>query len=92
VATEYFTYNGDQLCWSATTAGSCGIAPSGATTYSYDPAGNMTLIDAPGATGDRAFGYDEQGHQCWTAASSLASGSCTLPPLGSTPSGAAQSW
>lgn len=50
----HYAYNAaDQLCWSAPTAGACGSAPTGATTYTYDPTGNETSV-----SGRRTMAYN----------------------------------
>jgi RHS repeat-associated protein len=42
-ATDYYAYNAaDQLCWYASTSGSCAPPPAGATNYTYDANGNTT--------------------------------------------------
>lgn len=43
VATDYYAYNAaDQLCWYASTSGTCASPPTGATNYTYDANGNTT--------------------------------------------------
>ncbi|UKA75061.1 RHS repeat domain-containing protein [Arthrobacter sp. FW306-07-I] len=50
-ATVYTTFNAaDQLCWHATTPGTCSAPPSGAVMYGYDANGNTTLAGSTGTT------------------------------------------
>jgi len=55
-ATTTYAYNTDnQLCWSATTAGSgCSTPPNGATLYSYSVNGNQTAAGTSASTYDLA--------------------------------------
>jgi hypothetical protein len=57
-ATVYYAYNAaDQLCWYASTTGTCAAPPTGATTYTYDANGNTT---AAGTTGTQAYNTFDQ--------------------------------
>jgi RHS repeat-associated protein len=70
--------NADELCWTASTSGTCGSPPTGATTYAYDNKGNRTARSAGGATtglsydaanrlltygGSASYGYDGDGRR-----------------------------
>ncbi len=57
-ATDYYAYNAaDQMCWYASTPGTCASPPAGATTYTYDANGNTT---AAGTTGTQAYNVFDQ--------------------------------
>jgi RHS repeat-associated protein len=57
-ATDYYAYNAaDQMCWYASTTGTCAAPPAGATTYTYDANGNTT---AAGTTGTQAYNTFDQ--------------------------------
>ena len=57
-ATDYYAYNAaDQMCWYASTSGTCASPPSGATTYTYDANGNTT---AAGTTGTQTYNVFDQ--------------------------------
>ena len=47
--------NANELCWTATTTGTCASPPTGATTYSYGASGERTGMTPP--TGNPTIGY-----------------------------------
>jgi RHS repeat-associated protein len=69
----------DQLCYAAPAGtGGCDDPPSGATTYTYDPADNLT---ATAAAATQQFNVANQ--LCW-ASQIPATGACDTPPVGAT--------
>jgi RHS repeat-associated protein len=73
------SYNSDgQLCWTASTSGSCGSAPSGATSYSYDVAGNR-LSSTPSGGDPTTYAYDQAGNLVCETASNESSYDCASP-------------
>jgi len=51
--------NANQLCWTASTTGSCASPPSGATAYSYSSLGERTGMTPPSGNPAVAYGYDQ---------------------------------
>ena len=78
-STVDYAYNSDgQLCWTGSTTESCGSAPSGSTTYSYDVAGNR-LSSTPSGGHPTTYGYDQAGNLVCETAANASSHSCTSP-------------
>jgi len=81
-ATDYFGYDANsRLCWQAPTAGTsptCAAPPSGAVTWKYDGADNLTKKDD--GTGIKA---DPANQLCYSVYGA-ATASCTTPPAGAT--------
>lgn len=57
-STQQVSNAADELCWTAATAGACGVPPAGATTYAYDTRGNRTGVTPP-PTAPFDFGREE---------------------------------
>jgi len=66
----------NQLCYAGTSISSaCTSPPTGATSYTYDAADNLTQI------GSNQQAFNSADELCWTGSSS---GSCGSPPIGAT--------
>ncbi len=71
-------YNPDnQLCWSGVGSGACGSAPSGATTYTYNSAGERTATTAGASGAVTSYGWDQAGNLVCETASNTSGLSCT---------------
>jgi RHS repeat-associated protein len=57
-STQQTFNNADELCWTASTSGSCASPPTGATTYTYDNRGNRTKITPPSGAATN-LNYDQ---------------------------------
>jgi RHS repeat-associated protein len=78
-STTDFSYNADgQLCWTATSTGSCSSPPSGATTYSYSSVGER-LSSTPSGGHPTTYGWDQDGNLVCDTAANASSYSCSSP-------------
>jgi RHS repeat-associated protein len=77
-ATDYSYNSDDQLCWSASTSGSCGSTPTGRTTFSYDVAGDR-VSSTPSGGHPTTYGYDQAGDLVCETAANASSYSCASP-------------
>ena len=76
-------YNTDgQLCFTATTTGTCSSPPSGATLFTYSSAGER-LSSSPGSD-PTTYGWDQAGNLVCETASNGSSYSCTSPNAAAT--------
>jgi RHS repeat-associated protein len=78
-STTDYEYNSDgQLCWTATTTGSCTSPPTGATTYTYSTAGER--LSASGSSSTPAtYQWDQAGNLVCETVSNSSGFTCANP-------------
>jgi RHS repeat-associated protein len=75
-----FSYNTDgQLCWTASSTGSCSSPPGGATTFSYSSAGERLNSQPPSSGHPTTYGWDQAGDLVCETKPNSSSYSCSSP-------------
>jgi hypothetical protein len=83
-ATDY-EYNTDgQLCWTATTTGSCTSPPSGAVTYSYNTAGERLSSSVAGYSTPTTYQWNQAGDLVCENPANASGFTCSNPSAGQT--------
>ena len=78
-STTDFSYNSDgQLCWTATTTGSCLSPPTGATSFAFNTAGER-VSSTPYGGNATTYGWDQAGNLVCETAPNSSSYSCASP-------------